>query len=84
MSKFTIEQINHWARCLCICFMLFVVAFTTKSCAGELGTGIGVTTYTGFDQKCEAAGGIRHSGLCLSTLNLIELDLTTGEEDEFK
>jgi hypothetical protein len=57
------------------------LGLTVKGCTDALPKGVSVIQYDGFENRCEAAGGIVIDRvLCASAENLIELPLETINE----
>lgn len=77
----TETRLEKWVRTIMTCVMLGFVAVAINQCSSELGTGVGVTVYSGFNNRCELAGGIPMDGLCVSTENLIEVEMSVLEGD---
>lgn len=74
-------RFESWTRTAILAGVALFLGLTVKGCTDALGNSVSVIQYDGFENRCEAAGGIViDRGLCASAENLIELPLETINE----
>jgi NO-binding membrane sensor protein with MHYT domain len=69
------ERFDRWIQTFILCSMLGLVAFTTKQCTDSLGSNIAVIQYDGFENACEAQGGVVYNRRCFSADSLISVEI---------
>lgn len=74
-------RLEAWMRTAILVGVALALGLTVKGCTDTLGNSFHVIQYDGFENRCEAAGGIViDRDLCASAENLIELPLENISE----